>query len=444
MTKKNYTLSSLIIMAVIVLAACTSGGRSIPSEVPLVRTEEPVATIESRETEDSMETGEFIETEESMEMEAPAKGLACTVSLWHSLMENEMESLKEVAAAFQEMNPNVEFDFLYTPNSDIKSKFEAAAANGGGPSILIGSAEWGPAFYDALLVHDVSEFASDELLATINPAALGVVQYSDALVGLPLKLKGVLMFRNASLVPEAPTTFDELVEMAQAATSADVVGAYLEYGLFFSASHLHALGGALMDSDGNPTFNDEKGVEWVEMLKRFKEAGPVENNTDNDVNLFLEGRSGILIDGLWNAAHLAEAIGSENLVIDPWPSDMSGYVQTDNIYLNANLESYSLECSWAFMEYLLSPEGQMLFSDPDLAGNVPAIVGLKITEPIQQQAMTAFAGGIAFPVIPEMGAYWGPVNDALLAVVEEGADPAEALQTAHDAVVAAVAEIRVE
>jgi arabinogalactan oligomer/maltooligosaccharide transport system substrate-binding protein len=342
------------------------------------------------------------------------------------------------------MNPDVEYDFLFTPNFDIRGKFESVAATGGGPSLLIGSADWGPSLYDAVLVTDVSEFASDEFLATINPAALGAVQYSRALVGLPLNVGGVLMFRNASIVPEAPGSFDELVQMAQAATAGDVVGAHLEYGLIFSASHLHALGGALMDAEGNPTFNDEKGVAWAEMIKRFKEAGPVENNNENDLNLFGEGKSGIIIDVLLNAASLAEAIGPENLVIDPWPAGMSGYVQTDNIYLNDNLTGDDLECGWAFMEFMLSPEAQKIFSDPAMAGYIPTILGLEVTDPIQQQALAAFAGGTTFPVIPEISAYWDPVNNALLSVVEGGADPAEALQIAHDAVVAAVAEIRGE
>jgi maltose-binding protein MalE len=180
------------------------------------------------------------------------------------------------------------------------------------------------------------------------------------------------------------------------------------------------------------------------MIKRFEEAGPVENNNDNDVNLFLESKAGIIIDGLWNAARLAEAIGPENLVIDPWPADMSGFVQTDNIYLNANLTGDDLECGWAFMEFMLSPEAQVIFSDPAMAGNIPSILGVEVTDPIQQQALAAFAGGTAFPVIPEMGAYWDPVNNALLSVIEMGTDPAEALQAAEDAVVAKVAEIRGE
>ena len=79
-----------------------------------------------------------------------------------------------------------------------------------------------------------------------------------------------------------------------------------------------------------------------------------------------------------------------------------------------------------------------------MAGYIPTIVGVEVTDPIQQQVYVAFAGGTAFPVIPEMGAYWDPVNNALLSVIEQGTDPAEALQAAEDAVVAKVAEIRGE
>jgi arabinogalactan oligomer/maltooligosaccharide transport system substrate-binding protein len=423
MDKKILTVFSLVVIAAMMLAACAPATAE-PTEAP---PEEPEEVAPPEEP-----------TEE------PEMGLACTVSLWHSLKENEIESLNAVSAAFQEMHPDVEFDFLFTPHEDIRGKFETAAATGGGPSILYGSADWGPSMYDALLIADVSEFASDEFLGTINPAALGAVQYSDALVGLPINVKGVLMFRNASIVPDAPATFDDLVAAAQAATEGDVNGAHLEYGLFFAAGHLHGVGGALLDAEGDPTFNDEKGVEWVEMIQRFEEAGPVENNNDNDVNLFLESKAGIIIDGLWNAARLAEAIGAENLVIDPWPTPMSGYVQTDNLYLNANLTGDDLECSWAFMEFMLSPDAQTFFSDPSMAGNIPAILGLEVTDPIQQQALAAFAGGTAFPVIPEMGAYWDPVNNALLSVMEQGTDPAEALQAAHEAVEAKVAEIRGE
>ena len=60
------------------------------------------------------------------------------------------------------------------------------------------------------------------------------------------------------------------------------------------------------------------------------------------------------------------------------------------------------------------------------------------------QAVTAFEGGTAFPVIPEMGCYWDPGNNALLSIVDEGTDPAEALQQAYDTITACIADQRGE
>ena len=427
MSKKNFLKIRILVIAVMVLVACTPTAN-----------EEPVVTQALVITEKPTEVP-VMTKEPELEID-----LACTISLWHSLNEDEFASLDGVLTAFQEIYPDAQFDVLFVPLDDMKGKFETSAGNGGGPSVLIGSSYWGPEFYDSLLIDDVSEFTSNEFLDTISQAALDTVEYKDGLLGLPLNIMGVLMFRNSSIIPEAPATLDDLITAAQAATNGDVVGSYLDYGLFFSAGHLHGLGGQLMDAKGDPTFNNEKGLKWIEMIKKFEESGPIENNTDNDVSLFQEGRAGIIIDGLWNAVSLAEAIGAENLVIDPWPADMSGYVQTDIIYLNANLSSDDAVCGWSLMEFMLSPEAHVIFSDPSMAGYIPTIVGVEVTDPIQQQVLVAFAGGTAFPVILEMGAYWDPVNNALLSAIEQGTDPAEALKAAHDAVVAKVAEIRGE
>ncbi len=365
----------------------------------------------------------------------PVTELAGQISIWHSFEENEMGSLSAVITNFQDMNPEVEFDVLYVPHYDLLNKYESSARDGGGPCILIGSADWGPPLFDSNLIQDITQFAEEDFLATVNPIALGSVQYSDSLIGLPLNTTGVVLFRNQSIIPDAPATIDDLVEFAQQATSGDVVGAYLDYGLFFSGGHLDGVGGQLMDSEGNPTFNDDKGLEWIELIRRFEEAGPVENNDDNDINLFNQGKVGTIIAELWNTSTITEAIGSENLVIDPWPTPMSGYVQTENLYLSSNSAEKDLETCWNFMNFLLTDETQLIFADPDMAGFIPSIQGVKLSDPLQMQAMESFSGGAVFPVIPEMNVYWDPVNSALLSVIEQGIDPANALQTAYDIVV---------
>jgi arabinogalactan oligomer/maltooligosaccharide transport system substrate-binding protein len=421
MKKTILLMASVLLIAAFALSAC--GPKAAPSPEAPAATEAPSGDTPA----------------EPQPTENPLSG---SITIWHAWKTNEIWSLNEVLSAFNAAYPNVSVDVLYVPFDDLRSKFETAAATGEGPDILIGAADWGPALYDASLISDISGDASSDFLATINPAALGATQYKGALIGLPETVKGVVMFRNTSIVPEAPTSFDDLVTKATAATSGDVKGAYLEYGFFFSAAHLDGVGGKMMNADGTPAFNDAKGVEWVNLINRFKDAGTITNYTDDDVNLFKAGKAGIIIDGTWNTSALAAAVGADNLAIDPWPSPLSGYVQTENIYMSANVSAENKDAAWAFMQYFLGSDAQTLLADPSKAAHIPAINGVEVTDPLMQQSVAAFAGGAVFPVIPEMGAYWDPMNNMLKKVVEEGADPATALQEAFDAVTAKVTEIK--
>ncbi len=418
MSKKIWSLFSLLLIAAMLLTACGGQATPAPTQPPA---EQPAAT------------------EAPMVTEAPS--ISGTIKLWHSLKEGEIEGLTAATDKFQAENPGVTFDMLFVPFDDLRAKYETAVASGEGPCLLIGAADWGPSFYNAELVKDVSQLADLAFLQGINQAALASVRYRDAIIGLPLGLKGVVLYRNASIVPEAPTDFDDLVAKAKAATSGDVVGADLERGFFFSAGHLAGQGGQLMDSNGNPTFNDEKGVAWLNLLNRFTEAGPAEYYTDNDVNLFKSGKAGMIIDGTWNLNDLAAAIGEDNLQIDPWPKGMSGYVQNDNIYLGANTTDDNLAACWGFMQSILTPESQALVAENN-KGFIPAALGVSVPDRLRQQAVAAFEGGTAFPVIPEMGAYWGPMDTALKSVFDENGDPAFALAQAENSINAAIAEIR--
>ena len=417
-----WTLAGVLLLGTLALAAC--GPAATPTEVIVAPPAEATATS-------------------APATETPLTG---TVTLWHAFTEKEIASLNDVIAAFQATYPEVTIDVLYTPFDDLRGKFETAAATGEGPDLLLGAADWGPALYNAGLLTDVSMYAGEDLLASINSAALGAVQYQGALVGLPHTIKGVVMFRNSAIIPEAPASYDDLVSAAAGATAGDVVGADLEYGPFFSMAQLTACGGELMDANGDPAFNNEAGVCWVNLLNSYKDAGPTEFYTDNDVNLFKTGNAGLIIDGTWNTSALAEAIGADNLVIDLWPaysgSHLSGYVQTDNVYLSANVAPENLDAAWAFMAFLFTPETQALLADPTKAAHIPAVAGVEITDRLMQESVASFELGTAFPVIPEMGQYWGPIETALKSVFDEGADPAAALQTAFDSVTAGLAEMR--
>jgi maltose-binding protein MalE len=350
------------------------------------------------------------------------------ITVWHAWRESEIPALSGVIDSFEAQNPNVTFDVLYVPFEDLRGKYETAAAAGGGPTVLLGASDWGPGWWDAGLIADLTHLTDPDFLATILPAALVPMQYNGALFALPHSTKGVVLYRNISIVSESQSTYADLVAAAQAATGGDILGAVLERGFFFSAAHLNALGGQLMYESGCPAFNDEKGVVWLNLLDSFTDAGPAEYYTDNDVDLFKAGKVGFIIDGTWNMDDLRGEIGEENLAIDPWPTPMSGYVQVDSIYLNPNAIGEEQSAGWNFMEYFLSPEVQAMLVG---AGHIPTVTGVSISDPLMAQAFSAFIGGTAFPVIPEMASYWGPMDTALKAVFDEGADPAAVLAEAY-------------
>ncbi len=421
--KKNFFLSllTLIVLGALLLTACGTPAAEPVAEEPMAEEpmeEEPVA-------EEPM-------AEEPM-------GLTGTVTIWHSLKDIEIEALSLVTEAFKAAYPDVTFDLLFVPDDDLRNKFETAAATGTGPDILIGSDDWGPALYDASLVADVSDLRTAELEAVANTAGLDEGAYAGAQVGLPYNLKGVIIYRNASIVPEAPTDVADLIAKAEAATSGDVYGAVIELGPFFVFGHIYGQGGALMTAEGDPAFNSPEGLAWMNMLKDFSELGPVSINSDNDVNLFKEGKVGIVVDGTWNISPLYDAIG-DDLAIDPWPEGMAGFVQTKYLYLNYNSTGDNMTAAKAFMSFMLSTEAQTILVETD-PGFIPVLSNVEFDDPLRSAALTTMSGGVPFLVIPEMGAYWGPSENAIRAVVD-GTDPAEALSTAEEAINASITEIR--
>jgi arabinogalactan oligomer/maltooligosaccharide transport system substrate-binding protein len=366
-----------------------------------------------------------------------------TVRIWHSWNEPERISLAQIIDGFREIYPDVYFDVLYIPVEDIQARYGFETQEGSGPTLLLGPAEWGPALFEANLIQDLKGALQSSIIAGVNKPAMGAAYYKEALIGLPYAIQGIVLYRNKEIATLSPKTLDELITMAQTATQGEDVGTILERSYFYSGAHLNGIDGQWMDSDGMPTFNNERGLAWIELLRTFEQAGPVNFMTDQDIEYFESGRVGWIIDGTWNMQTLAEALGAEKLAIDPWPiceyGRLSGYVLPDNFFLSSRAEGNNREAAIKFIEYFLSPQAQNNLS---AVGRIPAISNIQLTDSdtssLITQAMAALAEGTAYPVLPVMSIYNMNVDVALRAIFEEGVPPAQALQNAEEAIQAAI------
>jgi arabinogalactan oligomer/maltooligosaccharide transport system substrate-binding protein len=370
-----------------------------------------------------------------------------TVTIWHAWEELQRPALQRIIYAFQTLYPDVQFDVQYVPALDLKGSFEAAAEEGNAPAVLIGPAEWGPDLFRKGLVADLSPLASPDLLDSLNQAARQEGVYKGRLIGIPQNIKGVVLYRNRKIIPQAPATLQDLIESARAVTKAEIVGAMLDRSFLYAGGHLYGLGGSLMDENGNPMFNDAKGVVWVNLLQSFTDAGPTDYFSDMDLNMFKEGRLGMFVDGTWNMKSLQEAIGADNLAIDPWPitSDgaLSGFVQSENIYLGSHVQGQARDIAWLFIDYFMKPESQSALLD---GGAIPAVKALpkdsQFNDPLISKAMTALAGGSPYPIQPEFALYTAPLDIALRSVFDGGVVAQEALQKAADEINSALTASR--
>jgi maltose-binding protein MalE len=365
-----------------------------------------------------------------------------TVTVWHSWNIAQAQVLEEVLAAYQRLFPDTYFDVLYLPYDDLLPTFQAAAYRGAGPSLLLAPAEWGPELYDKGMVATVNDLAIPAFLDRINPAALEGARYGGNLISLPHSIRdGVVMYRNRQIIPRAPATFNDLVSAAKTATRGGRVGAYLERGFYYSAGHLMGIGGRLMDESGNPAFNNQQGIDWLNLLVEFEQAGAVSLNTNRDLDLFKAGRVGIIIDGTWNRDALVSAIGEENLYIDPWPTykdgHLSGFILTDNIYLTSRAAGNERYAALQFIGFMLAPEVQAVLTRAD---HIPALKEVEVETEWMKQAMVAFAGGTPYPTHPNTRLYWDALETSMGYVFNKTALAEPALVQASDSIAARIRE----
>jgi ABC-type glycerol-3-phosphate transport system substrate-binding protein len=249
-------------------------------------------------------------------------------------------------------------------------------------------------------------------------------------------MQGIALYRNRALVSEPAGTMEGWIESSQEIKDGEVVGTALDFGFFYSSSHISACGGSIFSEAGDLAIDSPEGICWLEMLALLRQAGRVTFNTLDDLELFEAGQSAWLIEDSLTSRRLGSAIGFENLAIDPWPvyqstgQRLAGYTWTENAYFIRGTAPMDLEASWLFIQYLLSPEIQLMLSEPESAGHLPTLAGLELRDVHQAQLFAALSAGVSLPLRMDLELYQEPLENAMRSVAIQGASPQLAIDVA--------------
>jgi len=403
---------SLLVLLSLVLAAC---GGAQPTEVV---TEEPVVTEAPTEEPAAPET---------------------TLVIWAD--ETRAPILQALAADF-EATYGVGLDVQQV--ADINDQLPIAAPAGEGPDIFIGPHDRLGGWVDSGLVApiDLGDKADQFLQVALDGFTMG-----GQLYGMPYAIENMALFRNTDLAPEAPATWDELLQVgAELQTAGQVTYALaLEDNGYKVYPVLTSFGGYIFGRSEDGTWDPtDLGVggqgmidagNWIAENVAAGLISPSANDADTAQALFTTGEVPFMISGPWALEQVRTS--GLNYAISPFPSNGQPFAGIQGFMINAFSENILMAQAFLTEFVATDPVMQQLRED----GNRTSAF-LPVYEATDDPDLAAFgeAGQNAalMPAIPEMGAVWGSWNSAVQLVITGADTPENAFATAAEQVLAAL------
>lgn len=370
---------------------------------------------------------------------------SATLTVWVDA--ERVDALQGAADAYTDKT-GVKVDLVGKDNADIKDDFIQQVPTGKGPDITMGAHDWlGELSTNGVVAPlELGDSAADYL-----PVAVDASTYEGTVYMLPYAVENIAVLRNTALVPEAATSFDDMIAKGQAAglTQPFVV----EQGAEGNPYHLYpfqtAFGAPVFgttDAGYDPAdlqLGNAGGEQFATWLGAQGKNGTGVFNTDIDGDIakqsFLDGTAAFWLTGPWNVGLATDA--GIDVAIDTVPSPTgeaaSPFAGVKGFFVSSESKN-KVAANDFLVNYIGSQDVQLELFE---AGNIlPALTSAAETassDPIIAGFAAVGAEAVPMPAIPAMGAvwqYWGIAEAEII----NGADPVATWQKLASDVQAAI------
>ncbi|WP_424215070.1 sugar ABC transporter substrate-binding protein [Streptomyces sp. BI20] len=362
---------------------------------------------------------------------AAAKGRP-TLTIWAD--DQRAAALKGFAASFgKKYGTEVSVQAV---SKELQATFLTASQAGTGPDVVVGANDWIGNLVQNGAIDPVR--LSGEQKASLHERSVQAVTFNGQTYGMPYALENVALLRNTDLVPEAPATFEEAVEIgkrlkAEGRTSEIMsvpVGqpgdAYHGYALYSSA------GGYLFGRDKAGEYLPEElglGTEAsIRAFEKFRELGEKGEGAlkrsigqDNAIPTFASGKAPFLLSGPWSVPDVKKAgVNYEIQAVPPFAGHEAGgpFIGVQAFYVAAKSHNKALAQEFV-AEVGGSPEASIALTEanPRPPALKVALDHFKDSNPDLRKFLDAGKNGVVQPAIPEMNVVWDPFGKAQAAVI---------------------------
>ncbi|MGD0477956.1 MAG: extracellular solute-binding protein [Nitrososphaerales archaeon] len=372
-----------------------------------------------------------------------------TITIWEtyapsSSVDSEFGAFNQSLTAFKAAYPYITVNVQTHPSSSAQADFTTASLANQAPDVIRIANDWTGAFVAEGFLTPIDQFTNSTFLGQYYPASIQDYQYRGHTWGLPENINHIALIYNKALVPNPPTTTDQLITMAQSITKVDATCKITTAGIVFNAAggfgsgywwwpFLDGFGGSAFSATNptQPAINSSAAVASVQFLNGLvTDPNPVTHcngvmppgvDYSTADTLFISGHAGMIINGPWDISTykgntslnfgvaalptvsstgkpLAPFIGSQGWAI---ASDKSADETAAAFKFIAWMTNFNSEKNMVTLAGDL-PAIQALASDPSVTGN-PDSVGF----------LAQAANGAPAVNIPEMGVVYSNIGGPL-------------------------------
>lgn len=371
-------------------------------------------------------------TDETAEAVQPAKPESLT--MWVNDPESQVQAYEEIAAKYE---AETGIAVTIVPQSMLE-QLDALSLDGPaghGPDLFFHPHDRVGAIHLQGLAAELE--VTEEQLAGYPEGALQALSYEGFQYGIPAVIETYSLFYNTDLIPEAPETMDELIEISKELTNAanDEYGFLMEAtNFYFTYPFLAGPGGYVFgrDAEGGYDIEDiglgnEGAIEGGKQIQSWFEEGLIPQGITGDImnGLFREGKVGAVVTGPWSIPDYSADLG-DKLKVTTLPTINGEKLNSFSGVKGWFVSEYSENKYWATDLALFitnSANGEHYFN---VAGEIPARTDIKIDDELRNGILAQAEYAEPMPNVPEMSQVWDPMAEAL-EFISKGDDVAEVL-----------------
>lgn len=355
-----------------------------------------------------------------------------TITVWADA--DHTAALKDVAASFTQ-STGINVKVIQKDLGSVQKDLITQVPAGHGPDIAIGPNDW-----TGLLATDgvIQPIDLGDSQSKFEKVAVDAFNYQGKIYALPYSIENVALVRNTKLAPNAPSSWDDMVNTSQQAGSkypyllqvGDQGDAYTMYPVQTSfGSSVFA-----QNSDGSYdaktlTIGNDQGKAFASWLSRQAKEGILSTSITADIALskFEAGESPYIITGPWNIPALNKA--GLDVAVSTIPSaggqPVQPFVGVSGFFLSSQTKN-KIAATNFLTHYVGTEKVQEALSK---AGGLPPALTSAFNKVATDNIIKGFeeAGktGVPMPNITEMSAVWQSWNNAEVSIINQQGDPVQ-------------------